>query len=87
MTDAHKEQAREIVDKYRLPNGQVAADLMRDIASALSSRDAEVRELLEKLSYQARCWCPEAERFDGNPPRHHEHCERAQTLYAKLQPK
>lgn len=44
----------------------------------------EVRECIAGLSYKNKCWCVNAEQFDGEPPRHHEHCQRAHQLAERL---
>lgn len=59
---------------------------MRDkeqlIAAALSSRDAEIREVLEGLRNEdGDCWC-----VHFGSDYHAEECEQAQRLYNRLQP-
>lgn len=89
MTDAHKEEAREIAEQWRfaMPRGSVGQltsaqwdDLERRIASALASRDTEVRQVLEGLRNLNGCWCVVT-------AGHSESCIRAQVLYEKVQPK
>lgn len=56
-----------------------------NIRSALSSRDAEAREVLERLqnlpSGDPPCWC----RVRWQSGEHDGACEQAQTLFSKLQ--
>lgn len=56
------------------------------IAAALSSRDTEIREVLERLQNlptgEPMCWC----RVRWQSGEHDGACEQAQSLYAKLQP-
>lgn len=86
MSDAHKEQAREIVAAYknhceaRLWETRAEGWLETQIASALASRDTEVREVLEGLQDTiTNCWCDS----DGDSP-HMPWCVAAHDLYNKL---
>lgn len=89
MTDAHKEEARELAkqitvtgDSYRFPAiARMREDAATElIASALASRNTEVREVLEGLRNLNGCWCVVT-------IGHSESCIRAQALYEKVQPK
>lgn len=102
-TDEHKEQARDserikvcvragkedwIGVAYAPETADPSAIHEYVSASALAARDAEVREVLEGLSYvvayddgeRLRHWCG---RRDPCTPA----CEAARRLYAKLQPR
>lgn len=100
-TNEHREQAREIVrlwcadsfdalrdgESLQSPPGAMT-ELTNRIASALSSRDREVREVLEGLRNNHGCWCPGSEEYEFKPPFVcGSHCQRARALYTKLQPK
>lgn len=100
-TNGHREQAREIVSPFALtfkrldPAGQSASveRLVQRIAAALSSRDAEVREVLEGLITkhpqfvgELPCWCRSALNLSITGA-HDDNCLQVQALYTKLQPK
>lgn len=88
---------KEAAATYAVVNsGSLANELINHLAakysethSALSSRDSEIREVLEGLGTQVEdglCWCPDAgSLFDGHAI-HGIDCQRTRTLYAKLQP-
>lgn len=86
-TPKQQEEAREIVTECLAP-GQPAerSVLVSRIASALSSRDTEIREVLEGLSKvltfengpSQRCWC--------SAWVHTPACLAARDLWEKLQP-
>lgn len=94
ITDTHKEQAREIVaelqehlrEAYDVISVGAKNWLTQRIASALASRDTEVREVLEGLSNvltfetgpSERCWCPQ--RLWMHTPA----CLAARKLYEKV---
>lgn len=99
-TNEHREQAREIADLFILtfkrldPSEQSASAelLVKRIASALSSRDTEVREVLAGLIHHHVChddgsvtqhWCQKES--DGYFECHAD-CQAARTLYARLRP-
>lgn len=85
MTEKHKQEAREIVEVARCGPTRKDCDVaalelpvLRDrIASALSSRDKEIREVLEGLRGK-KCWC---EDFYGHTPA----CLAAGGLWKKVQ--
>lgn len=88
MNNEHREQAREIVDSFAqllysssLTDVEVSYDHLKNrIASALSSRDTEIRKVLASLQRRENCWC---EWKDG----HAGYCQITTALYAKLQPR
>lgn len=86
-TNEHREQAREIMyDGFEPQAGSLGLDSkavrrrIDMIASALSSRDAEVREDLEEFKV-ADCWCDYGAIFNL----HSKRCLKTQALYSKLQ--
>ena len=96
------EQVREIVDEFNglltsssLIDVEVSYDHLKNrIAAALSSRDAEIREVLEGLatkdyhSFGVFCWCQHpgtATHPEGD--KHGKSCLAARALWSKLQPK
>lgn len=94
-TNEHREQAREIVVKafdsvHRCPNAKaICEQLQADIASALSSRDAEIREVLKNLRTKTtpeNCWCSDIYPHSAGRGSHAKWCLAARALYAKLQP-
>ena len=99
-TNEHREQAREIETRlidlfteeatrlHKVPGAftnRLAHIAARSVASALSSRDREVREVLEGLATyrNPQCWCPPGTETEP----HSEACRAATALYTKLQPK
>ena len=92
MSNEHGEQAREIVLRVlRLRSDTelagVYAEMVDATASALSSRDREVREVLEGLRVSRNCWCPEDEQDIGRTYIHFEECKAARALYEQVQGK
>lgn len=91
-TKEHREQAQKMVDEFNallmspsLMDVEVSySNLKNRITSALSSRDTEIREVLEGLSYfvtfsdgkKVRHWCA---RHETCSPA----CKAAAALYAK----
>lgn len=54
---------------------------------ALSSRDTEIREVLEGLRNNHGCWCPGSEEYEFEAPFIcGPSCHAARALWAKLQP-
>lgn len=83
-TDKQKEEAREIVDgaRKRFTDLRFYGEMENHIAAALSSRDTEIRNVLEGLGVnvadRGMCWCW---RRDG---RHSTACLAAQALWNKV---
>lgn len=92
-TNEHREQARAILRACEERTGMGLAsdslpnDLADRIEAALSSRDAEIREVLEGLAcwpYEnIPCWCSHSPDHDSKDPI----CLATRALYAKLQAK
>lgn len=94
-TEKHREKARELLRACEQRTGMDLAsdslpnDLADRIASALSARDAEVREVLEGLSRvlrfrngpPQRCWCEDPNSNWTHTPA----CVAARALYNRLQ--
>lgn len=91
-TAKHQEEAREIVIKgfrnvHRFPNAKAICDgLITDIAAALSSRDREIREVLEGLVVSVidgeNCWCPDP--FRADIEKHDPACLAARGLWERV---
>lgn len=92
-TEKHREEARELLRTCEQRTGMDLAseslpnDLADRIASALASRDTEIRKVLEGLqTYRpdGGCWCRDV------PPlrqlKHSPACIAARALYDSLQP-
>lgn len=93
LTNDHGEQARRMLFECEQRTGMNLAscsepnDLVDRIATALSSRDTEVREVLEGLRNNHGCWCPGSEEYEFEAPFIcGPSCHAARALYAKLQP-
>lgn len=95
-TEKHRE-AREIVARWKRDIGQVVKyeRMETDIARALSARDAEIREVLEGLSWSLTLttFNPTTEQFQNTEVRHwhdvdgcNAACGAAKSLWEKLQP-
>ena len=97
-TPEHKQQAREISrseliarlqDALQVAHREGAASLSAETfaaaLSALTTRDTEIREVLDRLQNlptgDPPCWC----RVRWQSGEHDGACEQAQALYAKLQ--
>ena len=73
-TDKHREEAREIA-AHRTERFD---SFVSRIAASLSSRDQEIREVLEGLR-TGDCWCPNGQLMEHSPA-----CLAAYILYNKL---
>lgn len=88
MSNEHKERAREIVTAHSKHSVVVRQEqLVEAIQVALSSHDAEIREVLEGLAirrhidHKSWCWCEK--RWDGLKP-HEPRCVAARELYERV---
>lgn len=94
MSNEHDGQAREIVTEFQEHLRQTydvisvgaRSWLTQRVIAALSSRDTEIREVLERLQNlptgEPMCWC----RVRWQSGEHDGACEQARSLYASLQP-
>lgn len=92
-TEKHREEAREIMYSGFEPkagsltlDGKAVRRRIDMIASALSSRDTEIREVLEGLRFRySGCWCPNRHPGLGETMPHEPACLAARGLWERVQ--